>query len=171
MIRGCLKYLLSFLKSYPDVNVVVKAHPRLRPDEIELLGPDGTLTPREDTVNISIEYNEVHTTSLIRWSDVVVDMGTSPAIEGIIRNKPTFHLGFLHGRDPVFRPHLPSVNLRSFDELHERLCQFRSGPVEPNYEPEERKRFIQENIVKPDEPHKPVLDCYVEFIDSLFDEQ
>jgi hypothetical protein len=169
MMQGGIKWALRFLSAYPAVNLTVKAHTRLRPEVMNLVGPDGELV--QEFPDLEVVYNDIHTTSLVQWSDVVVDMGTSAAFEAFVRNKEVLHFDFLHGYEPLVTNYFPDTRMASFDDVHEAICRSTRNPEHRSYTTAERESFLAEMVAPPNGTRGEELQEYVKFIDSILEAQ
>jgi hypothetical protein len=158
---------IRFLTGFPDVEVVVKAHTRLNDELMAIIGPDAKLA-NEDIENLEIVYNNVHTPSLLRWCDALVDMGSSAAIEAITLGVPYLHVDYAHCCQGLIADYLPDTKMTCPDDLYEAIWQLkREGSAYRSYTTGERERFIRDVVQNSHHPETPVLDCYVSFLQGL----
>jgi len=88
--------LLKTISDLPNVYMTIKGHTRgtgsLSRNWAEKLG---------EKMNVEVN-SRAHSSSLIAWSDVVINFGSSIAIDALNQNKPIIHTPFLHRNQTIF---------------------------------------------------------------------
>ncbi|HEX2619871.1 MAG TPA: hypothetical protein VHL11_06985, partial [Phototrophicaceae bacterium] len=154
---------IQMITQFPDVFLVVKHHTRggsentpHHREHLEMSKLNQMTAP-----NLEIEYNDVHSGSLIEWADVVMELGTSISNEAIVHNKPLLALEFLHSNISTVAHYLPGTALRCKDDLYDALVILRKDKTHHLYTAAERQHFIDEMIHYPDER---VLERFVDLL-------
>jgi hypothetical protein len=115
--------------------------------------------------NIEFVSDDVHSSALIEWSDLILDIGTSVVSEAVMLNKPVLAPEYLHANITTLAHYMPSTALRCRDDLYDALVSLIEDPELVGFKSEdERCSYIREIIEYPT-PH--VLDRYVDFLVSF----
>jgi tetratricopeptide (TPR) repeat protein len=171
------------------LNLVISHHPRKILSESTVRDTDGgvsnVLSERESvpfpgTLNDAMHgvgttskiiYGDVLSTSLVRWADVCISLGTSITFEAVVRGKPVIELSYCHGNYSTIAKFLPETDHRSRDHLigtlRKILHQTNSSTKEPldsYYDEADRNCFISELI---DGGGPDVLAAYSAFLRRL----
>lgn len=153
---------IKLLTNIPGVFLTVKHHTRLvwlKP----LLQKYPELAPCSKE-NLRIIADDVLSTSLIKWADAIIDLGTSAVFEAIQWSKPALSPEYLHATYTNISYYFPGSVLLCRDHLYETVYALRSNPGTSAYDEEEKARFIREMIHVPDEH---VLTRYADFIAGI----
>ncbi len=153
---------LKLITQFPEVHLVVKHHTRGDAAETDLALESIDFDPRR-VPNLEVVYEDVHSPSLIRWADVVLDLGTSVVNEAIVRGKPVLALEYLHANVSTTAHYLPGTAMYCRDHLYDAIVALIKDPSTRLYSEEERQRFVHEMVEYPDEH---VLERYVRFLQS-----
>ena len=120
-----------------------------------------------------IVSNNVMSTSLVRWADVCISLGTSITFEAVVRDKPVIELSYCHGNYATIAKYLPETDHRSRDHLIGTLTEFlhqknssTGESLDGYYNDANRNRFISELI---DGGGPDVLAAYSVFLKRLVD--
>jgi hypothetical protein len=156
-----LEQVMSFLAALPETVFVVKAHPR-RGGRHRLVrrGEDWDmeiteLAGRDAVERFSAESGEgkwisappeTESSSLVKWADAVLSLGTSVTWQAVAENKPVLELSWCHGNFTTMAKYLPSTDLRCRDDLLNTLGQIRNAESRSFYRPGEREAFIESFI-------------------------
>ena len=155
---------IKLVTQFQDFYLIVKHHTRdAKLDRLLQTHPELRSGEKE---NLEFVYNDVHSSALLQWADVVMDLGTSVAFEAVKRGKPVLSMEYLHSSFSTVPYYIKSCDIRCRDDLYNALTKFLSNPNHPFYEKDQRKKFLEEII---DFPDSNVLNRYVSFIQSCFD--
>ncbi len=157
---------IKLLRQFRTVNLVVVHHTRAA-DLNEILRYYPELSPRRYD-NVDIIDKDIPSTSLIRWADVVLDVGTSTVFEAVKLNKPVLELEYLHATYTTISHYMPGCVMMCRDHLYDAIQSFISNGCENFYNLEEKARFIGEVI---DVPDGEVLPRYVEFLQHALEKE
>lgn len=150
---------ISMITQFHKVHLVVMHHTRgILLDQLVSRYPE--LAPRQEG-NLDVLAGDIHSTALIRWADVVLDVGTSAVFEAVKLNKPILELEYLHATYTTISHYMPDCVMMCRDHLYDAIQSFISNGFENFYNLEEKARFIREVI---DVPDGEVLPRYVEFL-------
>lgn len=158
---------MKLITQFPEVHLVVKHHTRGDAAKTDLVLESIDFDPR-CTPNLEVVYEDVHSPSLIRWADVVLDLGTSVVNEAIVRGKPVLALEYLHANISTTAHYLPATAMYCRDHLYDAIATLIKDPSTRLYSEEERWHFIHEMVEYPDEH---VLERYVRFLQSRMSEK
>jgi len=150
---------IKLIKQFRAVNLAVVHHTR-GADLRALLKYHPELSPRREN-NVDIIDKAVSSASLIRWADVVLDVGTSTVFEAVKRDKPVLELEYLHATYTTVSHYMPGCVMMCRDHLYDTIQSFISNGCENFYNWDDKARFIAEVI---DAPDGDVLPRYVEFL-------
>lgn len=143
---------VRLVSQMPDTHLVVKQHPHggLDYDRLSDLG------------GVSVVGNEVHSPSVLDWADVVLDLGTSVAFEGVVRGDPVLCLEYSHSNYHTVSHYIEASEMMYKEELYDTLAgMIADGPS--NFYTEGRDEFIEEMIQA---SREDTLQAYVDFIDG-----
>lgn len=157
---------ISLVTQFPEVHLVVMHHTR-GADLGEILRYYPELSPRLYD-NVDIIDKDIPSTSLIRWADVVLDVGTSTVFEAVKLNKPVLELEYLHATYTTVSHYMPGCVMMCRDHLYDAIQSFIINGCENFYNGEEKARFISEVI---DVPDGDVLPRYVEFLQQALNKE
>ncbi len=155
---------VKIISNFSDVHLAIKFHTRM--SGLAKLKPEfkhrfpGFVKKLD---NVTIHGDETPTTSLILWSDLVIELGTSAAFEAVVLDKNILALEYLHPDLTTIAHFFPMSVLRSRDDLHHEIQKSLIDKSYRTYDADDRKSFINQMIHTPD---RFVLKRYVEFIDS-----
>lgn len=153
---------IRMLTADPKIRLVVKHHTRpsgsdpLRPFYEELL--------KKPIANLQFAFDDIHSGSLLRWCDAVLDVATSVSFEAVKVGKPVLSMEYLHAGYSTVAKIIPSTEMRCRDDVLEMVRSLMAKGSEDFYQPFDRQRFIGEMIDCPDDD---VLPRYVRFLEQL----
>jgi len=114
--------------------------------------------------SLKFVYDEIHSGSLIKWADVILDLGTSVVFEAIRIGKPVLALDYLHPNISTSGHYLKSTVLHCRDDLYDEMKALIIDPKRRLYSEKERIKFVDEMI---DFPDSNVLERYVQTIEDI----
>jgi len=158
---------MKLITQFPQVHLVVKHHTRGDAAKTDLALESINFDPHR-TPNLEVVYDDVHSPSLIRWADVVLDLGTSVVNEAIVRGKPVLALEYLHANISTTAHYLPGTAMHCRDHLYDAIAALIKDPTTRLYTEEERQHFIHEMVEYPDEH---VLERYAHFLQGCISEK
>jgi len=152
---------IRLIAQFKEVYLVVKHHTRdIRLEELINDYPDLNESPFS---NVEIVFDDVHSSSLLQWADLVLDVGTSIGFECIKLNKPILSMEYLHAAFSTMAHYMKGTVMLCRDHLYDTIKLFIKDPHYQLYDEEERNRFIQELI---DIGDSDVLSRYVHFLQA-----
>jgi len=92
-----------------------------------------------------------HSPSFIRWSDVVINFGSSIGIDALVQTKPLIYPVYLHGNTTIFDASGACLKTQSEDEVMGLLSAAREGAI-PAIPEDNTKRLFKEVIYGGREP-------------------
>ncbi len=155
---------ISLIKQFSNIYLIVVHH--TRPKSLHRLTnnyPD--LKPHVDE-NSKIINADIHSTSLIRWADVILDIGTSAVFEAIKLNRPVLELEYLHATYTTISHYMPKCVMMCRDHLYNTIKSFISNGCTNFYSNVEKEHFLKEIV---DVSDSNVLDRYVRFMDRAIE--
>lgn len=157
---------IKLIMQFPDVYLIVKHHPRNKNAKKltkKLLKLYPELNQNLD-INLKFIYESVNSSSLIKWADLILDLGTSATWEPIKESKPVLMPEYLYANYSTVAYYIKNSGLKCRDDLYDYLEKFTKNKNWKFYNEEERRKFIKEVI---DVPDKNVLERYVKFLKSF----
>jgi len=154
---------IQLIAQFEHVFLVVKHHTRDNKLEKFLNNyPDLKISQH---TNVEIVFQEIHSGGLLKWADIIIDVGTSVAFEAVKMGKPVLALEYLHAGTSTVAHYIKASDLRCRDDLYDVISGFIDNPRIEFYNQEERDNFIRDIIEVQGEN---VLDHYSDFINGLF---
>jgi hypothetical protein len=144
------------------IRLVVKHH--TRPSGSDPLKPFYDELQKKPIGNLQFAFDDVHSGSLLRWCDAVLDVATSVSFEAVKVGKPVLSMEYLHAGYSTVAKIIPSTEMRCRDDVLETVRSLITNGGESYYQPFDRQRFIGEMIDCPDDE---VLPRYVSFLEQL----
>lgn len=154
---------IKLVLQFPDVYLIVKHHTRSA--TVQRLIQAYPELKADDVPNLESVYDDAHSGSLLQWTDVVLDVGTSVSFEAVKRGKPVLAMEYLHANCSTVAHYISSCDIKCRDDLYDWMQRFSQNGTIGFYDEAERQRFINEVIEVPDQH---VLNRYVEFLKSCF---
>ena len=161
---------MKLIIQFPNVYLVVKHHPRDIRNAKQITKSLFRLYPdvkRNLGVNLKFIYGEVSSDSLIKWADIIIDLGTSVAWEPIKKGMPVLLPEYLHSSYSTVAHYIKASELKCRDHLYDTLKEFTENKNQEFYNEKERRKFIKEII---DVPDKHVLERYYKFLEKCLNE-
>jgi hypothetical protein len=153
---------IRMVTQLPGVKLVVKHH--TRPSGADPLKPFYDELEHRPIANLRFAFDEVHSGSLLRWTDAVLDVATSVSFEAVKANKPVLCMEYLHAGYSTVAHYIPATEMRCRDDVLEQLGRFKSRGIDGFYRKRDRVSFMDEII---DVPDANVLPRYVKFLERL----
>jgi len=150
---------IKLIIKIPNVYLVVKHHPRG--------GSIKELSEIKSPEKIEHIYHDVPSGSLVKWADLVIDIGTSAAWGPVKQGVPVLAPEYLYANYSTIAYYIKTSEIRSRDEIYDIIQKFTKEKNRKFYKENERKRFIEEII---DVPDKYILERYVKFLRKCLDE-
>ncbi|MFQ5633753.1 MAG: hypothetical protein ACE5G3_00290 [Gammaproteobacteria bacterium] len=150
--------VVRLLASFPRVQLIVKAHTRG--------GRKQPLTGNpvlRQLGNVRFVADEVHSSHLLGWADVIIDIATSVAFEAVKLKKPVLAADYLHAGVSTVGEYLPECRLNCRDDVYVAVEKFLREGCGNFYVDEHRCRFLTEIV---DVPDPAVLPRYVHLLES-----
>lgn len=162
-----LVHAMKLITQFPEVHLLVKHHTRGDAAKTDLVLEGIDFDPAH-TPNLEVVYDDIHSASLIRWADVVLDLGTSVVNEAIVRGKPVLALEYLHANISTTAHYLPGTAMYCRDDLYDSIAALIKDRSTRRYSEDDRQYFVREMVEHPDEH---VLERFVRFLQSQLSEK
>jgi len=133
--------VVQMIAAFPGVELVVKPH--TRGGWRQSLTKDITLLRLP---NVNIAGDDVHSTHLMNWADVIIDLATSVVFEAIKSRKPVLAADYLHAGRSTIAEFMPETELRCRDDVYKRINEFLSTGCDSFYVEKHRQHFLKEII-------------------------
>lgn len=158
---------IKLIMQFDEVYLIVKHHPRNRNAKrlTQQLIEKYPGIKRNLDKNLKFIYESVNSGSLLKWTDIVIDIGTSVTWESVKQSKPVFMLEYIHANYSTVAYYIKNTEIKCRDELYDKISAFIKNKNVIFYNETERRKFIKEII---DVPDKFVLERYVKFLKSCF---
>jgi len=160
---------IKLILQFPNTYLIVKHHPRNSTAK-SLTKKLITLYPelkKDIDVNLKFIYNGTNSVSLLKWADLIIDVGTSVTWDAIKQGKPVLMPEYLHANYSTVAYYIKTSEIKCRDEFYDILQKFVQNKNLKFYNENERKKFIKEII---DVPDKYVLERYVDFLKGCLNE-
>lgn len=150
--------VVHLLAAFPNLQLIVKAHTR-----------GGWKQPLSRNLalrrlkNVRFVASKVHSSHLLIWADVVIDIATSVAFEAVKLNKPVLAADYLHAGISTVGHYIPESVLHCRDDCYSKIENFLNNGCENFYVEAHRSRFLAEIV---DVPDTAVLPRYVNLLES-----
>lgn len=160
---------IKMILQFPNVHLVVKHHPRnstakRMTRQLINLYPE---LKKDMDVNLKFIYEGVNSVSLLKWADLIIDVGTSITWDAVKQGIPVLMPEYLHANYSTVAYYIKTSEIKSKDEFYDILQKFIENKEFKFYKENERKEFIKQII---DVPDKYVLERYVKFLKGCLNE-
>lgn len=151
--------VIRMLAAFDGVELIIKAHTRggWRQPLSRNLG-----LRRLD--NVRFVAGEIHSSHLLGWADVIIDIATSVAFEAVKLNKPVLAADYLHAGTSTVGAYLPECVLSCRDDAYTKVAHFLEHGCDEFYDSAHVNAFLQAII---DVPDPDVLPRYADLLESL----
>jgi len=156
---------IQLITQFEKVFLVVKHH--MRDAQLNKVLDKYPELKNSHFANLEIVFQEIHSGSLLKWADIVIDVGTSVAFEAVKLRKPVLAAEYLHADFSTVAHYIGASNLQCRDDLYDVISAFIDNPRAAFYNEEQREKFIREMI---EVQGLDVLGSYNNFLSSLFSE-
>lgn len=153
---------IKLVIQFPDIYLIVKHHPRSGTVK-KLIQAYPELN--ENVANLKFVYDDVASSDLMQWADVVLDIGTSVSFEAVKRKKPVLAIEYVIAYRTAIAEYIKRCDVKCRDELYDNLVYFLNNGTNGFYNEQERQVFVKDMI---DYPDANVLDRYVEALQTCF---
>ncbi len=150
--------VIHLLAAFPNVQLIVKAH--TRGGWKQPLSRNLALRRLE---NVRFVASKVHSSHLLIWADVVIDIATSVAFEAVKLNKPVLAADYLHAGISTVGIYMPECVLHCRDDCYSKVESFLDSGCDNFYVEAHRRQFLAEIV---DVPDPAVLPRYVDLLES-----
>lgn len=136
-----VEQVVRMIAAFPGVELVIKLHTRG--------GWKQSLTRRAEIrrlPNVTIVADGIHSSHLISWADVIIDIATSVVFEAIKAGKPVLAADYLHAGRSAIAKYMPETELRCRDDVYRRIDGFLSNGCDNFYVEEHRQNFLNEMV-------------------------
>jgi hypothetical protein len=113
-----------------------------------------------DNVSASVE---AHSPALIKWSDIVINFGSSIGIEALIQNKQLIHPNYLHSNKTIFEKTGACHLANSQDDILEYLIDYKNNRL-VDITKKNKNKLYQEIIYGGKEKHDTLKKYYNELV-------
>lgn len=151
--------VIRMLAAFADVELIIKAH--TRGGWRQPLSRSAGLRRLE---NVRFVASEIHSSHLLAWSDVVIDIATSVAFEAVKLNKPVLAADYLHAGTSTVGAYLPECVLHCRDDAYTKVEHFLKNGCADFYVASHREHFLREIV---DVPDADVLPRFVGLLESV----
>jgi len=137
MEQEVLELLIQILETFSDCFMVIKGH--TRGDKVS----DRDYARLRQFPNVDINC-DCESTVLIEWSDIVINFGSSIAIEAIVKNKLTIYPSYLHTNKTIFDDSPVVIECLSRDEVLTAVAK--NFSVTSTEDPLKLSQFLSEQV-------------------------
>jgi len=136
-----VEQVIQMIAAFPGVELAIKLHTRG--------GWKQSLTNKNELrrlQNVSIVADNIHSSHLMKWADVIVDIATSIVFEAIKAKKPVLAADYLHAGRSAVAKYMPETELKCRDDVYNKIHGFLTNGSDSFYIEEHRQHFIKEMI-------------------------
>jgi len=136
-----VEQVVQMIAAFPGVELAIKLHTRG--------GWKQSLTKKAELrrlQNVSIVADDIHSSHLMNWADVIVDIATSIVFEAIKAKKPVLAADYLHAGRSAIAKYMPETELKCRDDVYNKIQGFLTNGCDSFYIEEHRQRFIKEMV-------------------------
>jgi len=151
--------VIQLLADFPDVDLIVKAHTRGGWKQ-----PLSRNRALKHLKNVRFVASEIHSSHLLSWADVIIDIATSVAFEAVKLNKPVLAADYLHASISTVADYLPECALHCRDDVYKQVDHLLKAGCDDFYVEAHRDRFLREMV---DVPDSQVLPRFADLLESL----
>jgi hypothetical protein len=163
--QDALAEVIRMLAKFDSLSTVVKHHTRTQNDALNRAFHDQTGKHIDDMGSIQLVSDDVHSTSLLQWGDLFIDVGVSVIFEAIMRDKPVLELEYTHWNESTPAHYLPDTAVKSRDDLYNYLrnanATTKGDGLQRTYTASEGNKFMSEMIYP---KGKNVLEQYADLL-------
>lgn len=106
----------------------------------------------------------MHSTYLMNWADICIDLATSVVFEAIRCGKPVLAADYLHAGRSAAAVYMPETELRCRDDVYQKISDVLTKGRDGFYVEAHRQRFISEML---DVGGQDVLSRYVMLLEAI----
>ena len=158
---------IKLIMQFKGVYLIVKHHPRNTNAKklTKKLIDNYPKVKKDIDKNLKFIYHGVNSGSLLKWADLIIDLGTSVTWDAVKQDKPVLMLEYLYANYSTIAYYMKTTEIRCRDELYDILEKSIENKNLKFYNENERRKFIKEVI---DVPDKHVLERYCKFLKSCY---
>ncbi|HQU62131.1 MAG TPA: hypothetical protein PKY85_03205 [Nitrosomonas sp.] len=145
--------VIFMIAAFPGTELIIKLH--TRGGWRQSLTRDKSLL---NLKNVHIAKENIHSTHLMDWADIMIDLATSVVYEAVKAGKPVLAADYLHAGRSTMAAYMPETELKCRDDVYHKIDIFLQKGCDSFYVEAHRQRFIREII---DGPNADVLSRYV----------
>lgn len=110
-------HAIHIVSQFPEVDLLVKLHPRREPDENLGLPGNDDLKLRHPSSRVRYIGEEIETGKLIEWSEIVLSLMSAVTCHALELRRPLLELRHSFAYDSILDHYLPHTQTRSRDAL------------------------------------------------------
>lgn len=151
--------VIHLIAAFRDVEIIIKPHTRS--------GWKQSLTRSKSLkklANVKVADDSVHSTYLMNWADICIDLATSVVFEAIRCGKPVLAADYLHAGRSAAAVYMPETELRCRDDVYQKISDVLTKGRDGFYVEAHRQRFISEML---DVGGQDVLSRYVMLLEAI----
>ncbi len=136
-----VEQVVRMIAAFPGVELIIKLHTRG--------GWKQSLTRKGDIQrlpNVTIVADGIHSSHLINWADVIIDLATSVVFEAIKAKKPVLAADYLHAGRSAIAQYMPETELRCRDDVYRSINGFLSNGCDSFYNEAHWQNFLNEMV-------------------------
>ena len=114
-----IEQVVQMIAAFQGVELMIKLH--TRGGWKQSLTRDKKL---RSLPNVKIVADEIHSSHLMEWADVIIDLATSVAFEAVKAKKPVLAADYLHAGCSAIAKYMPETELRCRDDVYRNIDVF-----------------------------------------------
>lgn len=158
---------VKLIMQFDGVYLIVKHHPRnknARNLTKQLINKYPEIKKHLDS-DLKFIYEGVNSGSLLKWADIVLDVGTSVTWDAIKQKKIVLMMEYLHVNISTVAHYIPETEMKCRDDLYDTIKSLTKSKKDYQISKKNREKFLNEIIDTPDEK---VLERYCIFLKDCF---
>ncbi len=143
-----------------DIKMILVPHPRSnKKDQIKI---DNYFNSLKQNKNFMLIKDPVHASVLIKWADIILDIGNSTVYEAVKIKKPVLELEYLSSISSILSKYFSKSVVLCRDDLLKKIRELKNSDFLGFYQNDEFEKFNHDVI----EQNRDPLGRYVEFIEN-----
>lgn len=136
-----IEQVVGMLAAFPGAELVIKLHTRG--------GWKQSLTRKaalRRLPNVRMVADEIHSSHLMNWADVIIDLATSIVFEAVKAKNPVLAAEYLYAGRSAIAKYMPETELKCRDDVYHKVKRFLSNGCDSFYIEEHRQLFLKEMV-------------------------
>jgi hypothetical protein len=136
-----IEQVIRMIAAFPGTELVIKLHTRG--------GWKQSLSRKAELrrlPNVRMVADEMHSTHLMNWANIIIDLATSVVFEAVKAKKPVLAAEYLYAGRSAIAKYMPETELMCRDDVYNKIKQFLSNASSSFYNEKHRQHFLKEMV-------------------------